>query len=114
MNLPVVVEITPLMSEVKTNEFVVVEIVRVLLPMIVEVEVEPPRLEVRVLPRRDKIFETERLLTDKLVILALVSVAVPVAFILPVFKLASCKLPPTASSNSSHCAKNSVTSPKYE
>lgn len=50
MNSPVVVANTPLMSEVRVKELVVVEMVRVLLVMIEEVATNPFMLVVKVLP----------------------------------------------------------------
>lgn len=57
---------TPLTLVVSSNELVDVEIVKVLLLIIVEVEIEPPMLEVSTFPSEDKILDTVRLATEKL------------------------------------------------
>jgi hypothetical protein len=66
MNLAVAVDITPLIFEANSKELVEVEIVSLLLPIIVEVETEPPMLEVRTFPIRERIFETDKLVTETL------------------------------------------------
>ena len=58
MNLAVVVDTTPFTLEVNSNEFVEVEIVKLLLLIIVPVATDPPRLEVKIFPSEDKIFGT--------------------------------------------------------
>lgn len=72
-----VVDITPLILEVSSNELVDVEIVSVLLLMIVEVETEPPMLEVSVFPSEDKILDTVRLATEKLSAVKLLVLILP-------------------------------------
>ena len=75
MNLAVVVEITPFTFEVNSNEFVEVEIVKLLLLIIVEVDIEPPILEVKIFPNEERMFETFKLFTKRSVTVACVSVA---------------------------------------
>jgi hypothetical protein len=110
----VVVDTTPFTFDIKT--FIAEFIEFSLINLAVVVETTPFTLETnwKELVEVDTVRVLTKFSTFKFVATKLVTVAVPVALILVVYKLANCKLSPTASANSSHCANNSVTSPQYE
>lgn len=75
MNFAVVVDTTPFIFDANTNELVEVETVSVLLLIIVEVDTDPPILEVITFATEDRILGTDRLVTERLVVVAEVTVA---------------------------------------
>ena len=68
--LVVLDETTPFTLDSKVNEFVEVEIVKVLLVIIEVVACDPPRLEVKTLEELDKVFVVNKLVMKALVVVA--------------------------------------------